>query len=151
MRMGVLQVRALLQPRIVLLECVSIFRVIQEKCEIRIEVEQRAPDKSVDLQCVSVRKRLAVVGRKSAQLHLAAISRVDVAETVKQARIYQVERNLTGRVEVIPTEDEPEPEFLVVVQCPRVVCIDIVATIATGADKRAVGVRSIVSNIRIYL
>ena len=110
--MHVLRIAAFLQPGIMLLEGVAVHRIVQKESEVRVQIEQRPAEKAIRLECVAIRPSFAVVARERAELDASAVGGIDVAEAVEQAGVHQIERNLAGRIEIVPPEDEAEPELL---------------------------------------
>ena len=92
--MQILGVHPLLQARIVLLDFVSIHTIIEEKSEVRIQIEQRASEKTIQFQDVAVRKFPLVVRSQRAQTDPSAIKRIDEAEAIQLAAGYKVQRDL---------------------------------------------------------
>src|SRR3974377_916356 len=105
MRVRVLSVGTLLQAGHVLLESVSMHRIIQEKRKIRVQVEKGTSQKPVQFKRVAVCKGFAVIRRESSECHAAAIGRVDIAEAVEQPRSHQVQGALAGGIKQIAAED----------------------------------------------
>src|SRR6476660_1154741 len=65
----ILHIAYLLQPGVVLLARISVYRIVQKVSEVGIEIEQRPPQEAIRLKCVAVGPIFAVVSRKSAELH----------------------------------------------------------------------------------
>ena len=99
--MQILDVRAFLQSRIMLLKAVSIHRIIQKERKVRIEVEKRAACKCIGLENVSMIVIAPVVKPGGSRPDPASVRRVHITETIQPARSHFVERDLTGRIEPV--------------------------------------------------
>ena len=91
-------------------------KVLQEEGEIGVQVEQGAAQKTIYLQYVAVGADRAVVGCESSEPYAAAVERIDEAEAIQLALGHQVERNLSGGIEIVAAEIEFEAQRLLVVQ-----------------------------------
>ena len=87
-----------------LLKGIAVNRIVQKKREVRIQIEERPADKPVRFEGVTVRPRFAVVTRKGSEPYSSATRRIDVAESIDEARVDEVKRNLARRVKVVPPE-----------------------------------------------
>src|SRR5262249_41646685 len=65
--------------------------------------------------------------------------------------VYQIERDLTRRIKVVPSEDNPESHLLVVRERLRVVPVDVVTPVSPRTDERSVGIRSFVRQVGVHL
>src|SRR5262245_46505646 len=81
--MQVLRIDPLLQARVMLLDFISMNRIVQEEGEIRVEIEKRSAHKAIHFQDVSVHKVAFVVSAEGSQANSPAIIGINVAEAVK--------------------------------------------------------------------
>ena len=93
--MKVLRVDALLVARIVLLNAVAAFPVIEKKCEIGVEVKQRAAQKAVHLELISRFQYSSIVHGHRSEPYTSTFSRIEVAEPRKLFFGDEIQRNLS--------------------------------------------------------
>ena len=123
-RARVLDVCALLQARIVLLDAVAIHGIVEEICEVREQVEQRPADEPVHLEHAARTIFAAEVSCDGAASYARRPGSDRLRRRDRDVRDDLIERELAGRSEVVPTAVQLDS---VAVCCPT-----------TGARKRHV-------------
>jgi len=101
LRPDVLRVAALLKPGVVLLDAITVHWIVQEKGEVRIEIEQRPRNKSVQLPHTAIRPLVAEISRAGSHADSSAIGWVDVAKAIEPSRSYLIEGYLAGGIKIV--------------------------------------------------
>ena len=130
-----------------LLKRIAVNRILQKKREIRVQIEEGPAHKAVRLEGVTVRPRFAVIARKGSEPYSSAIRRIDVAESIDESVVDEVEWNLAGRIEVISPEDKPESEFLCFAQRLRIVRVHVIAPVSPWILEWTIRIRSLIAHI----
>src|SRR5215470_817179 len=149
--MEVLCVKTLLQTRIVLLNFVAVERVGKEEREVRIQIKERAGQKSVELQDVAGAEVPLVIGAERSQANASTVERIDEPEAVKLTLGDPVEGNLSRGVELVVPKVQFEAQRLLVAQMARVVPGEIVAVVATRIEEGAIGMGVLVREKSVSL
>jgi len=154
-RMEPLRIGTFLQAGIVLLNSVSVYFVAKEKSEVREEVEQRPAQKTVDFKDISLLPLLSIICSRYQGSHSTTIIGIDITKAIQLPSDHKVERNLSGRVEIISAQVEFESECLIIIDFPRVIPGYVVSTVATWIDEGLAcpAFQGIIagSNCRLYL
>src|SRR5882762_6897208 len=106
--MDVLEIAALLEARIMLLEGVAMDGIDQVEREIGIEIKERAAEEAIDFEGVAIGASFAVVSGEGAEGDSAAVGGIDIAEARQSAGIHEIERDLAGGVKIVASEEEAE-------------------------------------------
>src|SRR5262245_51566740 len=92
--MQILCVEPFLIPRIMLLNAVPVYGIIQEKREVGVEVKQRSTRKPIGFKTVSGLQSLPVIHTRGPKPNSAAIARVQISETGQVAGRDKIQRDL---------------------------------------------------------
>src|SRR5260370_7098516 len=76
MRMRILRVRPFLKAGVVLLKSIAVHGIVEKVREVRVQIEQRSPEKAIDLERIAVGEGLAVLALNFSHLHPAALGRI---------------------------------------------------------------------------
>src|SRR5215472_6127392 len=121
-----------------LLNFVSVYRVIQEEREVGIKIKERSAQKTIHLKNVAVGMLSAIVNPERSEPNPSAIERIDITKTVQSAIVNQVERNLSRGVKVVRAGIQSETERLLRVQMRRVIAGSVVPSVTSGIHERSV-------------
>jgi hypothetical protein len=135
----ILRVPTLLQARIMLLDAIAVYRIVQKKREIRIQIKQRPRGKSVRFKHIAVRAFLAEINGRCGRAHAPAVARIDRSEPVQPAGGDFIERNLTRRIEPVQSAIESKPEFTAIIEAARIIRRHVITAIAQWTHERTVG------------
>ena len=112
--MQILNVGSFLQARIVLLNGIPVFGILQKEGEIRVQIEQRPADEGIRFEDVSFVVVAAVIDARGAGTNDPSVGRVHKAEPVEPAGGHFIERDLPGRIEGVEAAVELESDTLMV-------------------------------------
>jgi len=130
----------------VLLDFIAERFIGQEEREVRPEIKPRAREKSVHLEDIAAGQILPVVGAEDSGPDAPAVLRVNEAEAIQHPRSDLVERNLSGRKEVVASEVELETELLILIRPADVVASDIIALVFERVFERPVSPRAFIGD-----
>src|SRR6187397_1293555 len=108
-----------------LLNCVAVHRIVEEKGEVREQIEERPAYERVDLPDRAVVMLLTEIARQRAGLDLAAFAGIEETEAVHLA-----DRNLPGGVVVIQAAVELHRKRAVFRKAAEEIGGDVVAPVA---------------------
>src|SRR5262245_52779427 len=137
--MQILGVEAFLETRVVLLDSVAVFGIVQEKSEVGKQIEERPAHEPVGFEAIAGVEYLPVVNTAGSEAHAAAVVRVDVSKPRQFPAGNKVQRDLSGRIKIIASEVQFEADRLTGVEMPGVVPGNVVTLVSQWILEWAVG------------
>ena len=134
-----------------LLKGIALLRVIQVVSEVRVKIKQGPAYKPVGLEGSAASPALAVITGKRPEFHPTALAGINIPEPVQASAVYKVQRQLSGRIEIVTAIQNPESQLLIVTQLKGVIPVDVIPPVSTRVLKRPIGVSAFISQIRISL
>jgi hypothetical protein len=140
-----LEIGAVDEAGVVLLYGVAVDGVVEEKSEVRIQVEQGARGEGVEFPDCAGTRLLTEIASESGVGYATSFAGIEEAEGVEAAGVYFIEGDLAGGVVGISAAGELDGEAAKFVEALGDVGGNVVATVVERFEKWAIGTGAFVS------